>query len=349
MKKRVLILTWSYGAWHNTAAENLKRHYERLWYDAKIVDIIEHLNKLWWKSSKKIYQITSEEYPKIWQTFFEWTDYKIISRIFYGIRDPIWQAKFDNLIEDRDPDHVISVFPFWNGRAKNHIKNKKHRFKWWIVITDAINIQSFWYLRAKYVDRYYVFDDYTRTSFSEKFEISKEKIKTSFFPILKEDFTDKSEIWNKKILILLTWLKEDFIEDLLKELEWFEVTVLKWRNDVLFHRLKKEYNFKFIEFIDILRNLKNYDIMVGKPWWAISCECIATDTPLLVPSFFPWQERWNVELLEISWTWVYEPNPKKMAFLIKYIDWSKLLINFKKVKKSDSCEIIEKDLSSMEN
>lgn len=344
MTKKVLILSGSYGSGHDTAAQNLKIYYEKKWYKAKIVDILEHLNKLWGKSSQKFYKISSEEYPKIWYTFFKWTDYKIISRIFYWIKDPIWQPKFDKLVQERDPDQIISVFPFWNGRVKTHIKNNEHKFKRWIVITDAIDIQSFWYVKPEYLDKYFVFDEYTKQSFSEKFEIPQEKIEVSFFPILKEKFINKDKIWNKKIIMLLTGLEDKIVEDILKRLNWFDITVVKWRNTELFKKIKNKYNFKFVEFINILDNLDKFDLMIWKSWWAISCECVATNTPLIVPSFLPWQEKWNIQLLEKSGTWIYESNPRKIEFLIKYLDRSKLIPNFNKLKKENSCEIIEKTL-----
>ena len=43
-------------------------------------------------------------------------------------------------------------------------------------------------------------------------------------------------------------------------------------------------------------------------------------------------------------TGVYEPDPKKMNFLIKYMNWSKFLPNFNKVRKKDSIKIIDENL-----
>jgi len=342
--KKVLILTGSYGSWHNTAANSLKEYYQKIWYEVKIIDIIEHINKFLAKSTKTFYKISSEEYPKIWETFFNSTDYPIISRILYSIRDPIWQPKFNKLIEEYQPEQVISVFPFWNWWVKNYIKHIWHSFKWWILITDAINIQSFWYVREKYVNNYFVFDKKSKENFIKKFNFNPNKVKVSFFPFLKEKFINKKNIDNKKILILLTWLEKETIEYILKNLNWYDITVIKWRNESLYEELKNKYNYKFVDFLNILDNLKFYDIMIGKPWWALTCECITTDTPLITPSYFPWQEEGNKELLEYTETWIYEENPSKIVFMIKYMNWNKFIPNFKKVKKENSCDIIYKNL-----
>jgi len=349
MTSTILILTGSYGGWHNAAANSLKEYYQKKWYKVKIIDIIEHINKLLSKSTKAFYKISSEEYPKIWETFFNSTDYPIISRILYSIKDPIWQPKFNKLIEEYKPKQVISVFPFWNWWVKNYIKHIWHNFKRWILVTDAINIQSFWYAREKYVDNYFVFDKKSKEKFIKKFNFNPDKVKVSFFPFLKEKFIDKQVIANKKILILLTWLEEKTIEYILENLIWYDITIIKWRNDSLYEKLKNKYNYKFIDFLNILDNLKSYDIMIGKPWWALTCECIATDTPLIIPSYFPWQEEWNKELLENTETWIYENNPKKIVFMIKYMNWNKILPNFKKVKKENSCDIIYENLQNIKN
>jgi len=344
--KKVLILTGSYGGWHNTAANSLKEYYKNFWYEIKIIDFIDHINEFVAKSTKKFYTISSEEYPKVWETFFNITDYPIISRILYSIKDPIWQPKFNKIIEEFQPEQVISVFPFWNGLVKNYIKHIWHDFKWWILITDAINIQSFWYVREKYIDYYFVFDKKTKKNFIEKFKFNPKKVKISFFPFLKEKFVNKENIWNKKILILLTWLKKEIIDSILENLNWYDITIIKWRNDEAYEILKEKYKekYNFVDFLQILDNLKYYDIMIWKPWWALTCECIATNTPLIIPSFFPWQEEWNKELLEYTQTWIYEQDAKKIVFMIKYIDWNKFLENFKNVKKENSCKIIYNSL-----
>ena len=344
--KKVLILTWSYGGWHNTAASNLEQYYKNKWYDTKTIDIIEFVAKFVAKSSKKFYSISSEEYPKIWETFFNATDFPIFARILYWIKDPIWQPKFNHIIEEYNPDTVISVFPFWNWWIKNYRKKYWEKFKWWIVITDAINIQSFWYVKSKYVDKYFVFDKWTKQEFIEKFDYPEDKVQVSFFPFLKEKFVNKEKIWNKNILILLTWLEYELVDKILSKISW-NITILKWRNEEVFETLKLKYweKFIFLDFLPILDNLKNIDIVIWKPGWAIVCECIATDTILIVPSFFPGQEEGNVQLLQNSETWIYENNPEKILFLIKYLDFTNFLSNFQKIKKDNSCDIIFESLT----
>jgi len=339
--KKLLLLTGSYWWWHNAAAFALKEYYQRNWWEVKLIDILDFINTFLAKSTKKFYKLSSEDFPAIWEAFFNITDYPIVSRILYWIKDPILQPKFDEIIQDFQPDNVISVFPFWNWWVKNFIKKNPWDFKWWIVITDAINIQSFWYVKPEYVDKYFVIDEFSKKKFIKKFNYPENKVEVSFFPILPEKFINKKNIWNKKVLILLTGLEENFVDKFLS-ITNADVTIIKWRNDNLYADLKKKYgnNFDFCEFINILDSLKKYDIFIWKPWWAITSECIATDTFMFVPSYFPWQEEGNLQLLLLNKCWLYENNAIKLEFLRQYLDFNKLAENFRKVKKPNSCEII---------
>ena len=343
--KTLLLLTGSYWWGHNAAANALKIFYERNWWNVVLIDIIDFINKFLAKSTKEFYKVSSEDYPKVWETFFNITDFPLVARILYWIKDPVWQPRFDKIISDIKPDVVISVFPFWNWWVKNHIKQNWHNFKRWIIITDAINIQSFWYVRSVYVDKYFVIDEFSKREFVKKFNYPEEKIEVSFFPILPEKFVNKNKIWNDKLLLLLSWLSKEFVDKFL-EITQAKVTVLKWRNDELYNYLKEKYEnkFNFLDFMNILDNLKNFDIFVWKPGGAITSECIATDTFMFVPSYIPGQEEWNLKLLELNECGLYESAPVKLEFLRKYLDYNSFLNNFRKVKKKNSCEIVFKSL-----
>ncbi len=343
--KKVLILTWSYWGWHNVAASSLWAFYESQWRDAKILDIIDFVNKFLAKSSKEFHKISCEEYPSVWKTFFNVTDFPIIARILYWVKDPIWQPKFNKIIDTYKPNVVISVFPFWNWWVKNYLKDKWQKFIRWIVVTDAINIQSFWYVRPFYVDKYFVIDEFSKKKFIDKFDYPSDKVVTSFFPLKKKIFIDKENIWNKNVLFLLTWINKLFAD-------WFlsvtnaNVTVLRWRNNKLYEYLKLIFwqKFIFIDSMNISENLGKFDIFIWKPWWAITSECIATDTFMFVPNFIPWQEEWNLQLLELNECWIYESDPVKAEFLRKHLNFNSFLDSFKKVKIKEPCDIIYKNL-----
>ena len=348
--KKILILTASYWSWHNAAAYSLAEFYKRKWWKVKVVDLVEFANKISVKLTQKAYKIMSEDIPVLWEKFFNLTDKVQLAKIVYSLKDPLGQKRFDELIDSFNPDVVISVYPFWNLGVKNYKRRKSARRKYWIVITDAINIQSFWYIDENIVDKYFVIDDLTKQIVIDKFKIEPNKVVVSFFPILPEVFADKEYVDKNKIMILLTALKKDFVFPVL---EYFkdkevEVKILKWRNDKLYEEVKRSRGdvekFTFYDFLDIKKELKNIWLMIAKAGWALTSECIATDTPMIVPYYIGGQEEWNVKLLYHYSLGVADNNVERVKFIYKYLDWNKILPNFKKVKKRNSCEMIYKSL-----
>jgi UDP-N-acetylglucosamine:LPS N-acetylglucosamine transferase len=130
------------------------------------------------------------------------------------------------------------------------------------------------------------------------------------------------------------------------------ITIIRWRNKKLYTLLEKKYknhpNITCADFIDLKYYLKTQDIFIGKPGWAITSECIATDTPLIVPHFTPWQEEWNIQLLKEYTIWLYEPDPYNTAFIVTYCNFTPLLSFFQKIKKPDANQrIVEKIMNLM--
>lgn len=348
--KKVLILTGSYWSGHNRAARVLEKQLTSEWNQVLVLDIVDFLNENSMKSgniTKSFYEDFCEKYKKVWEMTFNIFDDAIVKRFLYGIKYPVFQSRFDDFIETFEPDLVFSVFPFWQWFIKHYLKNHEKTFKTWVFITDAIKIHSIWYLNKEYIDYYFVIDEFTKEEFIKKFNHTKDNVVVSFFPLESEFFLDKEEIKVKNIILLLTSEEENFILDLLeilKDRKEFNINILAWRNKVLFAYVKEFYadidNFKFYPFFDIKSELKNIDLVISKPGWAIISECIASDVPVIIPTFIAGQEEGNKLLVELGEIWFFEAKAKKIDFALRYMDFSKFIPNFRKIKKKDSTKII---------
>lgn len=351
MSKKVLILTGSYGSWHNSAAFELQNAYGAKWDTTSVVDLAEYYKRSIGKTTKKFYEISSSDFPKIWEFTYDVLDNIKIKEAFYGIRYPYFQTKFNKLIKKENPDIVIIVFPFWCLFLKNYIKEYEVTFKTWVFITDAIHIHSVWYMWGFGVDYYFFIDDITKKLFVEKFHHDKNNLITTFFPLHQKYFYNRREIWSHHILLILTSLSFSFVKNILLLLQDTnrKVTIIQWRNESLFKKIQEEFwtknNFSFFSFLDLKSYYPQVDICISKPGWATICECIATDIPLIMPDFIPGQEEGNKKLIEENEIGIYENDPEKILFLLNYIDWSKMLANFKKIKNPHACEDIIKYLS----
>lgn len=353
MKKKIIILTASYWAGHNIAANSLETFYLEKWYQVIKVDLIDFFNEFIWKKTQSFYEDFCEKFPKIWEKTFDFLDQKITTKLLFLLKYWPSQNKFNKLIKEEKPDLVVSVFPFWGGFIKNNIKKHWKNYKTGVIITDSISIHSVWYLKWDFIDKYFVIDKYSKDAFIEKFNHQQDNVVVSFFPIEENIFINKKVVNSKSIYLLLTSLKEEFVFWFLEKFADtdYKINIIAWRNNTLYKKTKKYYwdyqNFIFKDFLMFKENYTKMWIFVWKPWWATVSECIATSTPMIVPSFIPWQEEWNIELLINSNTWIYEPNFKNVEFLIKYVNWKELLPNFKEIKNKKSLKTIFKNLSDL--
>lgn len=352
--KKYLVLTASYWSWHNAAAQWINNYLEQKWKEIKILDMTELLKK-WWYNSKKFYAF-SEKFPIVWDTTFNMLDKQITNEILNVIFKSIYQKHFNELMDEFHPDYVICTFPNWPIFLNNYINFRRKYFKTAVIITDAIEIWTPWHFWNENVDNFFVIDENTKKVFKKKFKHKKNNVNISFFPIEKKYFHDKNTINNKHIGLLLTWLKVDFASSLLSKLKkedfYEKIKIIKWRNLKLFIKLKEKFKdnrFEFIDYINLKEELKNIDIFITKPGWALMCECIAQDVPIIAPSFTPGQEEWNISLLETENIWYFENDIKKIIFSLKYTDFTRMLPNFKKIKKVDSIEYIINKLESKKN
>lgn len=345
MNERILILSWGYWAWHNTAAKNIQNYCNENNINSVFIDIIDFWNSKISKITKKIYEEKMELYPNIWSLIFKISNNNFSNNIINLINQKL-QNNFDELIKSYCPNKVIVTHPFWLWLINQ--KNKK--FSVWVVITDAIKIHSMWINNSEIVDKYYFIDDGSKELFKDKFWIDNNKLVTSFFPIQSKYFNNKDNINNKYIYLLLTSLTKDFCEKLCENIsdQNIELNIIKWRNQKLFDYLKDKFvnakNINFIDFINIKENLDKIDIMIAKPGWALITECISSDIPMIIPNFMAWQEEWNLILLEQNWIWAFENNPQKVIVKLKENNFKNYISNFKNIKKENSCEIILNNL-----
>ena len=149
-----------------------------------MIDIVDFFSGFYiGEGTKNFYKMSSEDYPIIWETTYNILDNPVIKRFLFGIRYPIFQEKFDDIITQYKPDEVISVFPFWGGFIKKNIQKYGKDYTSKIVITDSVYLHSIWYVKGDYIDKYFVIDNYSQSTFYEKFKPKHKNVIVSFFPI----------------------------------------------------------------------------------------------------------------------------------------------------------------------
>jgi len=350
---KVLILTAWYGQGHNTAAYNIEQFLIQKKHQVEVVDMAQFVWKKVGEATQRLYTLTAEKLPFVRERAFDLFDSEFARELMFTIRPVRYQSRFDQLVHQFAPDVVIVTFPFWNWFLKKYLKTRPKTFELWIVITDAITIHQTWYLDQKWVDKRFLIDTYSKQMFVKKFKVAPDKVEVSFFPILPDKFVDKSNITGKNVILLLSMLMDDdYLWQLLDDASTIpdmNVMVLKGKAPELFDQLKTEFkaakNIRFEEFVPLVDEFWKKDrIYIGKPGWATVAEAIATDVPMIVPVFYPGQEEGNLALIELAEIGFFVPDPTLTLAMLKYLDWNKILPNFKKIKKQDAIPKIAQSL-----
>jgi hypothetical protein len=170
----------------------------------------------------------------------------------------------------------------------------------------------------------------------------------TFFPYLLGSYITKTTIAPRRLCLLLTGIKQVFAEDLLFRLSsesFFDSVVISaGRNPKLFALLQSQFDgdnrYHWHTFYDFRAHYHEIDIMIAKCGGALTAECIATDTPLIVPALTPGQEEGNRTLLESYDIGFFEPDPAQVIRLLRHVAWSRMPERCAMLKKVDGMELL---------
>ncbi|TRZ38243.1 UDP-N-acetylglucosamine--LPS N-acetylglucosamine transferase [Niallia circulans] len=222
------------------------------------------------------------------------------------------RENFLKLLEDIQPDMILSVHPNFNGSILNILEKQKINIPFFTLIADLVNIFPLWAdKRAHYI----ISPTYEAQTKCIEFGIPDEKIKVSGFPV-RSRFFQKS--CNQRKLYRegqsLTCLimsggegvgnMKKIAENLLNHFEC-NVKIVAGKNVTLKTKLEMSLKAKYGDRVEIYGFTKNIqDLMLtsdiaftrGSP--NVMFEAIATNTPLIITGALPGQEEDNPSFAE---------------------------------------------------
>ncbi|MCX7956824.1 MAG: hypothetical protein N2643_02890, partial [Endomicrobia bacterium] len=164
MKKRLIILTASYGTGHITAAKSIQEAFLMLYPDVevKVVDFLS-LHKIDRKSDKltpiqKIYNYSMEK-TIMFDIFFFLTNNRFSNFLLNFIMLVKNYNVTKSILDEYKPDVIVSTHPYWNFLIKKYKKSVKN-IPYICVITDSYMIHQAWI--SNFVDYYFVIDEDTK-------------------------------------------------------------------------------------------------------------------------------------------------------------------------------------------
>ena len=135
--KKILVFYGSYGGGHLSAAKSICNHLKDTYgkqIEVKMVDCIEYINKYINKVSTEAYKELAKKAPWAWKHVYKNSQNGALSHIS-NTTNKLMALKLNQLLQDFEPDLVISTHPFSTQMCA--ILKKKDKINWVFCIKNT--------------------------------------------------------------------------------------------------------------------------------------------------------------------------------------------------------------------
>jgi processive 1,2-diacylglycerol beta-glucosyltransferase len=352
VKKRILILTASFGEGHNSAARGVRDGLARVAPEGTEVE----LHDLFAEAYGPVNELVRKSYlalvnfaPRAWGAVYRWLDRK---KNFDQEFAPFSRLKdhFTALLDRFQPDVVICTFPAYPNVLRQIAGENPGRIppcKSVVVVTDSITINAAWYRCAP---DYFLVANERSASVLRAVGVAPQKIKVFGFPVSPKfaEFvesnrvspSDKSE---RRVLYMIHAATRG-APDLVRRLAelGIDLTVTIGRADRLRPRIEAaaDGDAKIVGWTDELpRMLHESHLLIGKAGGATVQETIAAGCPMIINHVFAGQEEGNARLIVETNSGVIALSPAEVvtqcqrAFVDDAKQWREWAANIAKLSR----------------
>ncbi|MCS7230690.1 MAG: glycosyltransferase [Elusimicrobiota bacterium] len=357
--KKILILTASYGTGHITAAKSVEAAVNFVYpqFSTKIIDFL-FMAKSQNKPTffQKLYNFSMEK-PIIFDIFFTLTNNNFCKFFLKILLLSTNYKIFEKILNEYEPDIIISTHPYWNFLVKRY-KKKVKKIPYICIITDSYMIHTAWI--DKDVDYYFVIDEDTKHVL---INYGVRNIYVTGFPVNPKIFekiqkekvlSDLGLEINKKTILITIGLGavERFLEIinyLRNKNNNFQMIIITGKYKNLYDYLTKltfNVNTKIIGWTDRMHDfLRVSDVIICKGGGAIVSESLSSGVPVFIPLFVPAQEKGNVYIVKKYKMGFYEEDIEKVYQILDDIIENRINLdeykeNIKKYIKNNPSVII---------
>lgn len=335
MKKKVLILTASYGSGHNAAAKGSKIAFDELYpneIETEILDLVKLGNPAAVAFYRTFYEKSMQWSPEFWNGLFWFsTSHEGAVRFFDKFSLASYGA-MPKILAEKKPDFFLSVHPYWTPYVIEHNKVTGRQIEHVQVITDSITIHCSWMLYP--VDKYIVPNEETKEAMAKAGTKPEIMFPLGFpvnphigKPLDRNNFLTELGLRTDipTILIIFGLGKVNNLRTVFDYLTHktgteFQVIAITAKRTELFEEFsQKSYTVptKIIGWTDKMHDfLRASDILISKAGGAIIMESLAAGKPILNPEYSPGQEQGNGQLLQKYNAGIMESNIGKMIAFI---------------------------------
>ena len=334
MKKKIPLLTASYGSGHLTSTRSINDSLLELYPDeleTKTIDFVKTTSLFRSdRISEKIYNFSMQHF-RLYHLVFNITNFNLIRHVCDFIF-PTFYNKVYRLLLIENPDLFITIHPHWNFLVDAYNKRMKKKTRHICIVTDSIKIHHLWITQG--VDYYIVCDKDTKDVIAN-YNIDKDKILVKGLPvnpgfskqISREKFLSELGLSPDRITFLVVLGLGDagrFLK-LIDYLTKFSST--KFQLVVVTGKYKNIYNklinkpslvpLKVVGWTDRMADfIKSSDLVISKSGGLIVMETLAAGKPVFIPVFAPGQEGGNAELIKRYGFGFVENNFKKIKEIL---------------------------------
>lgn len=339
--KKILIFYGAYGGGHLSAAKAIKNcldtHYPEC--ETLMVDCVEYINKYLNKISTTAYKEMAKKFPWIWKFVYNNSEHGALAKIS-STSNKLMSKKLNNILQEFNPDLVISTHPFSNQMCAYLKKDKKINCKIATVLTDMAP-HSQWTVGSEYIDYFFVANNEMKCALSDE-GITDSKIFVTGIPLSERFKTHFDEELicknfglssNKKTILFfaggefgLGRKKISFIfRALIRLFKDYQIVAISGRNKRMFSKFNKlveGYNVsdrvKVLDYTDKVPELMHISsIVVTKPGGLTTTESLVSELPIIVVNPIPGQEEENADFLVRNGVAIWIKDDDNVARILK--------------------------------
>lgn len=319
--KKIIIFYAKFGGGHLSAARSIKEvldsNYENL--DVELIDFMEYSNKALNKITTGAYSEMAKKAPRTWGRLY-WKSQKGPLAHISTASNKMLSIKLSRLLNEKNPDLIISVHPFSSQICGYLKKHNKLNVSVATVMTDFASHDQ-WLVFNEYIDYFFVAHEGMKKQLNEK-GIPNDKIFATGIPISTRFLLnyDKNVIIddfglspNKKTVLFFGGgefgLGKNHTLNIFKAFintcHNIQIIAISGKNSKMktaFEDLvienNKQDSVKILEYTNKVPELMSIsDLVVTKPGGLTTSESLASFLPIIVINPIPGQEEENAKYL----------------------------------------------------
>ena len=325
MKKRILILTASFGEGHNSAARGVRDGLVRIAPSHAEVE----LRDLFAEAYGPVNELVRRSYlalvnfaPRTWGTVYRWLDRKKdLDKSFQRFRR--LKDHLAPLLDRFRPDVVVSSFPAYSN-ALEQVLGPNRCCKSVVVITDSITVNAAWY---RCDADYFLVPNEPSAAVLQAAGVAPQKIKTFGFPVSPKfaDFPQDQHVPSnnsERSVLYMIHAATSGAPELVQRLAGLGVglTVTIGRASGLRQAIEAAggRKAKIVGWTEELpRMLHESHLLIGKAGGATVQEAIAAGCPMIINHVVSGQEEGNARLIVETNSGVIAHSPKEVVLQIQ--------------------------------